>query len=118
MAFTTNSSFKKSTDDRNSRYVQGGNTDIYNNRLGWWEKRTIERANDDIRLVIEQNEGKRPDLISNRIYGKPSYGWLILQYNNIVDIETEMLPGKELFLPSQKRLILDIVSKSTGGTIK
>jgi len=117
MALTQNNLTKKSTDNRNSRYVQGGTTEVYKNRLGWMEKRVLPRQDDDIRLVIQQNEGKRPDLISNRIYGKAIYSWLVLQYNNIVDVETEMLPGRELFLPTQQRLILDIITKPTGGKI-
>lgn len=118
MALVTNNTFKKSTDNRNSRYVQGGTTDIFTNRLGWWERRILERQDDDIRLVIGSTEGSRPDLISFRIYGKATYSWLVLQYNNIVDPITEMVPGKELYLPTQKRLILDIVTKSPGGNIK
>jgi len=117
MALVANNKAKKSTDSRNSRYVQGGTTDIYNNRLGWWERRALERQDDDLRLVVRQTEGKRPDLISYRIYGKAIYAWLVLEYNNIVDPETELVPGKELFLPTQKRLILDIISKPPGGNI-
>lgn len=115
MAFKANENTTNSVDNRNSRYVQGGDTNRLNNRLGWWERRTFTRQDDDIRIVIEQNEGKRPDLISYRIYGKAIYAWLILEYNNIVDVETEMLPGKELFLPTQQRLILDIITRPTGG---
>lgn len=118
MALVANNKTKKATDNRNSRYVQGGTTDIYSNRLGWWERKTLERQDDDIRIIIRQSEGKRPDLISFRIYGKAIYSWVVLQYNNIVDPETELLHGKELFLPTQKRLILDIITKPPGGNIK
>ncbi len=118
MALVINDKIKKSTDSRNSRYVQGGTADIYNNRIGWWERRPIERRDDDIRITIQQTEGQRPDLISQRIYGKAAYSWLVLQYNNIVDPITEMVPGKVLFLPTQSRLILDIISKPPGGNTK
>lgn len=111
----TNNKLKKSTDNRNSRYVQGGNSDIYSNRMGWWERKPFERRDDDIRFIVSINEAKRPDVISELVYGKAIYAWLVLQYNNIVDIETELLPGKELFLPSQQRLILDIITSPTGG---
>ncbi len=117
MALHINNTFKKSTDNKNSRYVQGGTTDIFTNRLGWWERRVLERQDDDIRVVIRNTEGARPDLISFRIYGKATYSWLVLQYNNIVDPVTEMVPGKELYLPTQKRLILDIITKSPGGNL-
>jgi len=118
MAFTVDNSNKKSTDNRNSRYVQGGTTEIYNNRLGWWEKRVFPRQDDDIRLVVFDIEASRPDLIANRIYGKAIYAWVVLQYNNIVDPEQELVAGKELFLPTQERLILDIITKPTGGDRK
>ncbi len=115
MALVINNKIKKSTDSRNSRYVQGGTADIYSNRIGWWERRILERQDDDIRIIIKSTEGQRPDLISHRVYGKATYSWLVLQYNNIVDPVTEMIPGKELFLPTQVRLALDIITKPPGG---
>jgi hypothetical protein len=115
MAFKINDNNTKSTDNRNSRYVQGGTTEIYNNRTGWWERRTFERQDDDIRFIIGTAEARRPDAISNAIYGKATYAWLILEYNNIVDIETELLAGAEIFMPTQERLILDIITRPTGG---
>jgi len=118
MAFNANENTTKSTDNRNSRYVQGGTTDIYNNRLGWWERRKFERQDDDIRYIVGSIEVGRPDVISDIVYGKAIYAWLVLQYNNIVDVETELVIGKELFLPTQDRLILDIITKPTGGNTK
>ncbi len=118
MALTINNKNVKSTDNRNSRYVQGGTSEIYNNRTGWWERRVFEPQDDDIRFVVTAAEEGRPDVISQRIYGKAIYAWLVLQYNNIVDVETELLPGAVMFLPSQNRLILDIITKPSGGVIK
>ena len=43
-----------STEIRNSRYVQGGETDRYANRLGWWERRAMPRQDDDIRYTIDK----------------------------------------------------------------
>jgi hypothetical protein len=118
MALTPDDNNSNSTDDRNSRYVQGGTTEIYSNRLGWWERRTFERSDDDIRFIVGAAEENRPDVISYVVYGKSIYSWLVLEYNNIVDIETELVKGKELFLPSQERLILEIITKPTGGNRK
>jgi len=118
MALTIDDINTKSTDNRNSRYVQGGETEIYNNRTGWWERRVFERQDDDIRFIVTAAEAKRPDAISQFIYGKAIYGWLVLEYNNIVDVETELIVGAELFLPSQQRLILDIITAPTGGIKK
>ena len=43
---------KKSTAVKDSRYVQGGDTTVYSNRLGWWERTLIDQADDDIVLTI------------------------------------------------------------------
>lgn len=116
MAFTIDNINNNSTKNRNSRYVQGGLTDIYNKRLGWWEKRLLEKQNDDFVFAILKEEAGRPDLISQRVYGKAIYAWLVLQYNNIVDPEVELVPGKVITMPSQTRLTLDIITKAEGGT--
>jgi len=118
MAFKANENTTNSTDNRNSRYVQGGTSEIYNNRTGWWERRKFERRDDDLVFDVGTSEVGRPDLISHAVYGKAIYAWLVLQYNNIVDVETELVVGKTLFLPTQDRLILDIITKPTGGNIK
>lgn len=115
MAFTIDDINNNSTERRNSRYVQGGLTEIYNNRLGWWTKRKIPKQDDDHILNVLSHEKSRPDLISQRVYGKPTYAWLVLQYNNIIDPETELLTGDEIRLPTQQRLILDIITKPEGG---
>ncbi len=115
MALTINDKTTKSTENRNSRLVQGGLTDIYNNRLGWWEKRILEKQDADYVLVVLEHEAGRPDLISNRAYGKAIYAWLVLQYNSIVDPELELVAGKTIVLPTQARLTLDIITKPEGG---
>jgi len=116
MAFTINNINNNSTQNRGSRYVQGGLTDIYNKRLGWWEKRLLKKQNDDLVFAILKEDAGRPDLISQRVYGKAIYAWLVLQYNNIVDPVTELVEGKIIKMPTQSRLTLDIVTKSEGGT--
>ena len=115
MALTANNRTTNSTEYRNSRYVQGGVTDRYNNRIGWWERRNIPTSFDDIRVIVSQGEANRPDLIAHRLYQKPKIAWLVLQYNNIVDPLTELIPGAVLRMPSQSRLMLSILTKPTGG---
>lgn len=117
MAFTIDGINNDSTENRNSRYVQGGLTDIYNNRLGWWEKRKIKEQDDDFLLAVLEHEAGRPDLISQRVYGKAIYAWLVLQYNNIVDPETELVSGAVIRMPTQTRLVLDIITKPEGGKL-
>ncbi len=115
MALTINNRPIKSTENRNSRLVQGGLTDIYNTRLGWWERQKFERQDDDYIVVLLDQEAGRPDLIAHRVYGKAIYSWLVLQYNNIVDPELELIAGATIALPSQARLTLDIITKPEGG---
>ena len=107
--------FSNSTEQQYSRYVQGGLTDRYNNRLGWWERREIEQRNNDAVAIVQPWEAGRPDLIAYRSFGKARFAWVILQYNNIVDINTEIVPGAELRIPNDLRLFADIMTRSTGG---
>ena len=115
MAFSIDDRTTNSTDNRYSRYVQGGLTDIYSKRLGWWEKRNLAQQDDDFIITVEEFETGRPDLISHRVYGKASYAWLVLQYNNIADPITEIVAGASIRMPSRGRLTLDIVTKPEGG---
>lgn len=98
--------------NRSSRYFRGGTTDEYDNRLGWWERDKLERSPDDIQYVVSGGEVGRPDLIAYRLYQKSSLGWLILQYNNIVDPVTELTIGTTLTLPPPLRVALTIASIS------
>ena len=105
----------KSTENRRSRYVQGGETSVYSNRLGWWERRDIPNYDDDIVITISQLHDRRPDLLAADLYGTPSLQWLVLQYNNILDINTEFVAGKEIRLPSEERVMLDLLNQPIGG---
>lgn len=115
MAITVQNRTTNSTDFYNSRYVQGGVTDRYNTRLGWWEKQDIPTATDDMRIVVGTNEAGRPDLLAYRLYKKPELGWLVLQFNNIVDPTIELFAGKQLIMPSLSRVLLNILITPAGG---
>jgi hypothetical protein len=117
MAYSIDDRNTNSVDNRNSRLVQGGLTDRYNKRLGWWEKRTFEKRDDDLIITVREQEAGRPDLISYRLYGKAIYAWLVLQYNNIADPVTELTTGAEIVMPTKQRLALDIMTKTEGGNI-
>lgn len=106
----------KSTDARNSRYVQGGDTVVYPNRLGWWERRIFDQESDDIQITdLAMQYHKRPDLLAYDIYGNALLAWLVLQYNNIVDINEEFVAGASLRLPSVERVLLVLMNKAPGG---
>lgn len=108
----------RSVDDKNSRYVHGGSTSVFEKRLGWWERRSLRQDENDLRLVIDSRYHRRPDLLAFDMYGKSSLMWLVLQYNNILDDKIEFVEGKELRLPSRQRVTLEILNKQSGGTIE
>lgn len=105
--FTTNSALNE-----RSRYVQGGTVDEFTRRLGWWERRTFIRRADDFRYTVLPSETRRPDLVARKFYGSESLMWIVLQFNNIVDIEEEFKTGREIMLPTQKRVFEQLVVKS------
>lgn len=104
-----------SVNGRNSRYSMGGTTDVYANRLGWWERKIHTISDDDIIYTIQPYEHQRPDILAYRVYGKSSLMWTILQYNSIVDVTTEFVTGKDIRLPSEQRIYLEFMSGRTGG---
>lgn len=105
----------RSVDDPSSRYVNGGQTETLNKRLGWWERRSIDRDENDIEIVLSGEFDRRPDLLAERAYGKQSYMWFILQYNNILDPSEEFVTGATIRLPNPSRVTLDIMIEPTGG---
>lgn len=100
---------KNSLRQDNSRYVAGGTTETLNAKLGWWERNIIPFSADDIVFTISGKYDRRPDLIAYDFLGKAKYSWIILQYNSIVDVETELTHGKIIRIPSRNRLIFEII---------
>lgn len=103
-----------SLNNRNSRYTQGGSVEVFETRLGWWERINFENSDDDISIVISPDFDRRPDLLAKAVYGKQQLMWMILQFNNILDINTEFVAGKLIVIPSQARALIDIVNQPTG----
>lgn len=91
-----------------SRYVQGGTTQMLGNKLGWWERTILFARADDISFPLTAKYHQRPDLLAHAAYGKASYMWLVLQYNNILDVNTEFVEGKMISLPSPSRVTFEI----------
>lgn len=106
---------KKVSDAPSSRYTQGGEVEVYPTRAGWWERRPLQKDDTDIFIEIQPGEDRRPDTIAWNVYKRPNLGWVVLQFNSIVDVETELTIGKEIRLPSLRRLTLDILGRPTGG---
>lgn len=91
-----------------SRYVQGGTSETLGNKIGWWERTIFFARPDDITFPLTAKYHQRPDLLAQAAYGKASYMWLILQYNNILDVNTEFVEGKMISIPSPSRVAFEI----------
>ena len=116
MPITANSKTTKSTNSQSGRYVQGGSTEQYENRIGWWERRNFAKSYDDVTVTVTPRTACRPDLIAYDIYQKANLQWFILQYNNIADINTELTAGTKLTLPTPARMQSTVMTQSTGRT--
>lgn len=106
---------KSSLRRRNSRYVQGGTTITVGDRLDWWDRRDFSES--DIHETIFKIEGvyvKRPDLVAEEHLGSSELEWIILQYNNIVDINEEFIFGKKINIPSKSYVRTYIINRPIG----
>lgn len=105
----------KSTRNRNSRYVQGGTSTVTQKSVGWWERNPTfsVRAVDDITvLALPMVYEGRADLLAHDLYGRSDLEWVILQYNNIVDVTEEFVAGATIVAPSKARVFGSILSKT------
>lgn len=107
--------FTKSSDQKNSRYSQGGVTETKGNKLGWWEREPIPNNDSDISYMISAEEAGRPDLVAYKFWKQSSLQWLVLQYNNIVDVNEEFVAGKMIVLPPYSRVVTELTTNSTGA---
>ena len=104
--------YKRSDQQRNGRYVQGGKPDIKGGKIAWWERKVFPRSPSDITYVITTKYKYRPDMLAYDMYGKASLMWVILQYNSIVDIHEEFKEGSVITLPSRTRLFSELLVNS------
>lgn len=105
---------KSSLRKRMSRYLQGGSSEIVGDKIAWWERKDIPKQPiDDIRIVLDMLYAGRPDLIAEDYYGTTELEWLVLQYNDIIDINEEFVYGKAITIPSNARVRNSITSTSS-----
>lgn len=93
--------FKSSINRKKSRIVQGGTATTTNDKISWVERRNINQQTDPLErkyklTVVTVN---RIDMLANMFYGNTELEWIILQYNNIVDI-SDLSVGDEIAIPS------------------
>ena len=105
---------KSSVLKKNTRYVQGGDTEVFPKSLGWWEKRIDIPKNqpDDIPFPITLQYQYRPDTVAFLKYGRTDVDWIVLQYNDIVDINEQFIAGRVISLPSATRLFTSILDRN------
>ena len=63
------------------------------------ERRTT-LANQYIDVVVEEADNGRVDLLSTRVYGDPSWGWIIYKFASLRTLDQELPVGMTLRLPS------------------
>lgn len=98
---------------KDTRYVQGGTTTVKSNAVAWWERNVIPTASDDITIkALPMLYAGRPDLLSFDLWGDNNLEWIILQFNNIVDINEEFVAGAVIKLPSRTRVFGAILTKT------
>lgn len=104
---------KSSLRKKNSRMLQGGIAEESDTFIKWWERDVLPRDDiTDILYTIKKVYEFKPDLISFDYYGRNDLGWLILQYNNIVDVNEELKVGQQILLPSKNRVFFQIITRS------
>lgn len=97
-----------------SRYVGGGNTEIQNNKIEWWERTVFSKDASDSVYVVENNYTNRLDLIAAMFYNESRLAWFVAQYNNIIDPTAEVVAGRVLLIPTPERMAM-MTSGKKGG---
>lgn len=97
-----------------NRHMYAGNVEILpDGNYGWWERLILPPDESDRMYTIEPlYKGVAGYiLLATAIYGYPSLGLFICQYNNIIDPVNEFIPGKQIRLPTKER-IMSLINKS------
>ena len=96
----------------NTRYVRGGKSEVGEKFIRWWERAPITKGDiTDILYTIEVRFAGLPDYISYEYYVRNDLGWVVLQYNDIVDINEELAVGKVIVLPSKERVFYSVLTR-------
>lgn len=108
----------RSDQTRNTRYTQGAaKVDSYANRIGWWDRRVFLPSPLDVSIVISSRYNLRPDLMAYDAYGKSNLSWILLQYNNIVDINLEFVTGATILVPLPQRVNAEFLTQNVAINI-
>lgn len=69
-----------------------------------------------VEYTITQDVSGRPDLIALRVYGDPSWWWVIATFNGIINPILEMVTGRRLYIPNYAAI--DKLFKDQGAVDK
>lgn len=107
----TNSSIEQKL----SRYVQGGLTEVGPIGLEWWGRFNfpIDEAS-DLHYIIDETTAGRLDKVAYGFYNDPALWWVIAQYNYLLDPYEEAFIGRILTIPSNERVQL-LMTQKVGG---
>lgn len=96
----------------NSRYLQGGKAYQVGSKIGWWERYPLAVDPDAADITIDSVLAGRPDILAYQLYGTSKLEWVILQYNNIVDIQESFSVGSIIKAPSSAYVFATILTRS------
>lgn len=103
-----------STLSQRSRYVVGGQTEVNQNALEWWERTQFQTAESDTTYVVEKRAEGRLDLVAQAFLDDSSLWWLIAQLNSILDPFGEIVEGRVLRIPTKER-VQSMLNGRIGG---
>lgn len=104
-----------SLDSKYSRYVSGGVTEIGTHGLEYWEKNKWNLSDTDLVYVLKKTDEKQPWILAEAFYGQANLMWVILQYNNILDIQEELVAGRQLIIPTKDRVFKEFLKSPNNG---
>lgn len=93
------------------RYSVGGKTEYYGGKIHWWERKDMPQSDTDVPFTIPVKYAGRPDKLAYDVYGSARLMWAILQYNNIIDVNTEFVAGASIMLPTSSRMFGELLTK-------
>lgn len=88
-----------------SRYTKGGKVDS----SGFWSRTIFTKSYDDLTITISKKYHRRPHLLADDIYGTSEVMWFVLQYNDIIDVQTEFVEGRVITLPTVTRFVAGMI---------
>lgn len=87
-----------------TRYDFGGSTTTNAVGTGLWTRKVFAHQADDITVVLTDQTYRKLNIITYQLYGDDSLGWLVLQYNNVIDPVVEIYPGRVITMPNPSRI--------------